>query len=78
MISPLPALVQLRCAEKHYRQLSGIRTDARVEIYSSAKNGSKVELLRAEDRGEVQLTDYGILRYPPVFQVSRYAAVALH
>ena len=75
VISPLPALVQLRCAEKHYRQLSGIRTDARVEIYSSAKNGSWN--FEAEDRGEVQLTDYGISGIP-VFQVSRYAAVALH
>lgn len=75
VITPLPALVQLRCAEKHYKQLSGIRTDGKVEIYSAEKNGPWK--LEAEDRGEVQLTDYGISGIP-VFQVSRYAAVALH
>lgn len=75
IITPLPALVQLRCAEKHYKQISGIRTDARVSIYTAGKDGAwKWE---TEDRGELQLTDYGISGIP-VFQVSRYASVALH
>lgn len=69
IILPLPALVQLRCQEKHYKQLAGIRTEAQVTLYSG-------KTLLAEDCGELQLTDYGISGIP-VFQVSRYAAVAL-
>lgn len=70
LIPPLPALVQLRCEEKHYRQLAGIRTEARVSLYVGEK-------LLAQDEGELQLTDYGISGIP-TFQISRYAAVALH
>lgn len=70
LIPPLPALVQLRCEEKHYRQLAGIRTEARVGLYVGGK-------LLAQDEGELQLTDYGISGIP-TFQISRYAAVALH
>lgn len=66
VIKPLPALVQLRCREKFYRQISGVRTDARVSVWSGGK-----EL--ASDQGELQLTDYGISGIP-VFQVSRFAA----
>ncbi|MFR3283795.1 MAG: hypothetical protein ACLTR6_05120 [Clostridium fessum] len=51
------------------KQLAGVRADASVILYS---DGRKL----AEDKGEVQLTDYGISGIP-VFQVSRFAARAL-
>ncbi len=98
IVTPLPALVQLRCAEKDYKQLAGVRTDAKIDLYvemSRAESaadrtkrvpaqGSSVDgsapdswRLAASDRGELQLTDYGISGIP-VFQVSRYASAALH
>ena len=69
IIKPLPALVQLRCREKFYKQISGVRTDGCVSL----RCGSE-ELAR--DQGEIQLTDYGISGIP-VFQVSRYASRAI-
>lgn len=69
IITPLPALVQLRCKEKHYKQLAGIRTEARLTL---SVDGSPV----AEETGELQLTDYGISGIP-TFQISRYGAVGL-
>ncbi len=70
LITPLPALVQLRCGEKHYKRLAGVRAEARVSLYGNGK-------FLASDQGELQLTDYGISGIP-TFQVSRYASVALH
>lgn len=35
IVTPLPALVQLRCGEKHYKQLAGIRTDAKITLFAS-------------------------------------------
>ena len=69
IIKPLPALVQLICSGREFKALAGIRTEAFVRIFDNGR-------LLAEDRGELQLTDYGISGIP-VFQVSRYAAVAL-
>lgn len=69
MIHPLPALVQLRCRETFFKQVSGVRADACVSIWADGK-----EL--ASDQGELQLTDYGISGIP-VFQVSRFASEAL-
>ncbi len=69
VIKPLPALVQLRCQGNMYRQMAGIRTDARVKLMAANE-------LLAQDRGELQLTDYGLSGIP-VFQVSRFAARAL-
>lgn len=69
VIKPLPALVQLRCRESFYKQIAGIRADAAVTLYGDGR-------ILASDRGEVQLTDYGISGIP-VFQVSRFAARAL-
>lgn len=69
VIKPLPALVQLRCQGTMYRQMAGIRTEARVKLMAEGE-------LLAEDRGELQLTDYGLSGIP-VFQVSRYASRAL-
>lgn len=69
IVKPLPALVQLRCRETFYRQLSGVRTDGAVSLWCDGK-----ELAR--DQGELQLTDYGISGIP-VFQVSRFASTAI-
>lgn len=69
IISPLPALVQLRCEGKHYKQLAGVRTEARLSLYTDKK-------LTAEETGELQLTDYGLSGIP-TFQISRFASVAL-
>ena len=51
------------------KKWSGVRMDGRVTVYSG-----KQEL--AADRGEIQLTDYGISGIP-VFQVSRFVSLAL-
>ena len=72
---PLPALVQLKCEGDFFKSIAGVRTDAKVSIYTAGKHGDRAVLL-AEDTGELQLTDYGISGIP-VFQVSRYAAEAL-
>ncbi len=69
IVKPLPALVQLRCQEKFFKQIAGVRADASVRLYSDGK-------MISEDRGEVQFTDYGISGIP-VFQISRYASKAL-
>ena len=72
---PLPALVQLKCQGDFFKGIAGVRTDAKVSIYTAGKHGDRAVLL-AEDTGELQLTDYGISGIP-VFQVSRFAAEAL-
>lgn len=69
VVKPLPALVQLRCQGTMYKQMAGIRTEAKVRL---AADG----IVLAEDQGELQLTDYGLSGIP-VFQISRFAAVAL-
>lgn len=70
ILTPLPALVQLCCQGGFFRSVAGVRTEASVSLYSGGQ-------LLASDRGELQLTDYGISGIP-VFQVSRYASQALH
>lgn len=69
IIKPLPALVQLRCQGKYYKQLAGIRTEVRLWLAAAGKK-------EAEEEGELQITDYGISGIP-VFQISRFAARAL-
>ncbi len=69
IVKPLPALVPLRCKEKFFEKLAGVRMDAKVELFLE-------DSLLASDRGEVQFTKTGISGIP-VFQVSRYAVRAL-
>ncbi len=52
-----------------YKQMAGIRTEARVRLQADG-------MTLASDRGELQITDYGLSGIP-IFQVSRYAARAL-
>ena len=70
-LSPVvPALVQLKGNGTYFKQLAGVRTQAKVSLFVNDKCIS-------EDTGELQLTNYGISGIP-VFQVSRYAAKGLY
>lgn len=65
IVEPLPALTALKSSFKHCKSISGVRCDGQVQVYVNSK-------LQAAERGEIQLTDYGISGIP-VFQISRYA-----
>lgn len=69
LIPVLPSLVQLRCRESFYKSISGVRVQGQVSILVDGE-------CIAKDRGEIQLTNYGISGIP-VFQVSGAAAEAL-
>ena len=60
----------LRCEEKFFKSIAGVRVQGTVSIWSENQ-------CLAKDTGELQLTNYGISGIP-VFQVSRYAAIALY
>lgn len=66
---PVPSLVQLKCQEKFFKELSGIRCECEVSfLIDGAAAGT--------EKGEVQFTDYGLSGIP-VFQFSGKAARAL-
>ncbi len=69
IVEPLPALVQLRCEGGFFKAVAGVRAQVDIVLYADGKPA-------ARDRGELQLTDYGISGIP-VFQISRVAARAL-
>ena len=69
LVPVVPALVQLRCREKLYRQVAGVRTHGKVTVFIDGKE-------TASDTGELQLTDYGISGIP-VFQLSAAVSEAL-
>lgn len=69
MFPVVPALTGLKCREGIYRLASGVRTQANIDLFVDHER-------MASDRGEIQLTDYGISGIP-VFQVSRYASYGL-
>lgn len=69
LLPVVPALVQLKGKGRFYKQVAGVRTQAKVSLYV---NG----VLEADNTGELQLTNYGISGIP-VFQVSRFAAKGL-
>lgn len=69
-LSPVvPALVQLKGKGNFWKQVAGVRTQAKVSLYVDQQ-------FVADDTGELQLTNYGISGIP-VFQISRYAAKGL-
>jgi len=70
LVPVLPALVPLQCKEDFYKHVAGVRVEGKVSLYVEQ------ELLIAEE-GELQLTNYGISGIP-VFQISRYAAIAIY
>ena len=61
-----PALVQVRCCEKFFPAIAGVRVKAGLTLIVNGK-------IAATEEGEVQLTDYGISGIP-VFQISRLIA----
>jgi hypothetical protein len=65
----VPALCGFYADGLDWKSIAGVRCDACVTVYVE---GEAV----ASDTGELQLTDYGISGIP-VFQVSRYASMAL-
>ncbi|MCD8299904.1 MAG: aminoacetone oxidase family FAD-binding enzyme [Clostridiales bacterium] len=69
IISPLPALVPLITIDRWLRNVAGVRCDAKVTLLVDGKAS-------AENIGELQL-NASQLSGIPVFQVSRYASIAL-
>lgn len=70
----VPALTGLYAIEKYFKAVSGVRVEGSIRIMAERKGGEPA--LLAQDRGELQLTDYGVSGIP-AFQVSRFAAQAL-
>ena len=70
LVPVLPSLVQLRCKEKFYKKVSGVRVNGKVTLLVDNRPA-------ASDTGEIQLTNYGISGIP-VFQISRYASIGLY
>ena len=63
IVNVVPALVQLICREDYLKAVAGVRTDAEITLISEGR-------CIAKERGELQLTDYGVSGIP-VFQISR-------
>ncbi|MBQ9990820.1 MAG: aminoacetone oxidase family FAD-binding enzyme [Lachnospiraceae bacterium] len=72
LVPVVPALVQLRADHDRevFKAIAGVRCEAKITLYIEGK-------MRARERGELQLTDYGISGIP-VFQLSRHAAYGFH
>lgn len=64
-----PALVQLRCSDKWFKTVSGVRTEGIVTLY---ENGKEI----AAEKGEILFAEYGLSGIP-VFQISRFAGASL-
>lgn len=63
-IPSVPALVQLRCQETDMlKGIAGVRADSEIRVFC---DGGEI----CRERGELQLTDYGISGIP-IFQLSR-------
>lgn len=69
IVRPVPALAALVCKEPFYKQVAGVRCDAELTLQVAGKEA-------ARERGELQLTDYGLSGIP-AFQLCRTAAYAL-
>ncbi len=68
IVTTVPALMALRCAGNFWKGVAGVRCDAGITLIA---DGTVYR-----ERGELQLTEYGISGIP-VFQLSREAAYAL-
>lgn len=69
LVPVVPALVQLKCREAQLKSVAGVRAEAEISLLVDKKEV-------ANERGELQLTDYGISGIV-VFQISRMASYAL-
>lgn len=65
----VPALCGLKCHGFDFKKASGVRCDA---VVSAIVKDTQV----CSERGELQLADYGVSGIP-IFQISRYASVAV-
>lgn len=63
LVPTVPALVQLKCRGDSWKSVAGVRAEASMRVLSDGR-------CVAKERGELQLTDYGLSGIP-VFQVSR-------
>ena len=69
LITPLPAIVQLKSNENFCKSVSGIKINGRADLFV---NGKQIK----QEYGEILFTDYG-LSGPPILQLSGYASRAL-
>lgn len=69
IISPIPAIVQLKLNYKNLKALSGIKFDGFAEIIIDNKTERR-------EFGEILFTDYGVSG-PPILQISRNASYAI-
>ncbi|CAB1255168.1 NAD(P)/FAD-dependent oxidoreductase [Clostridium sp. MT-14] len=69
IITPLPALVQLKLRYDHLRALSGVKFNGYVEILVDNE-------IQQREYGEILFTDYGISG-PPILEISRIASCNL-
>lgn len=74
IITPVPALVQLRGSDDFYKIVAGVRCEAALKLCVEDRNE---RITCQEEVGELQFTDYGISGIP-VFQLSRQAAYLLN
>lgn len=63
LVPTVPALVQLKCREDFFKSIAGVRAEAELTMMEKGE-------CAVRERGELQLTDYGISGIP-VFQMSR-------
>lgn len=63
LVPTVPALVQLKCREDFFKSIAGVRAEAELTMMEKGE-------CTVRERGELQLTDYGISGIP-VFQMSR-------
>lgn len=69
IVRPVPALAALVCKESFYKQVAGVRCEAALTLLVAGKE-------IGTERGELQLTDYGLSGIP-AFQLCRTASYAL-
>lgn len=69
LVPVVPALVQLRCKEDWLKSVAGVRQDAEAALFLDGKETGR-------ERGELQLTEYGISGIL-IFQLSRLAAYGI-
>lgn len=66
IIKPLPALVPLKCKGNYFSKWAGVRVEGQISLVVN-------KTVFCTERGELQLTDYGVSGIP-AFQISGKAA----
>ncbi len=74
IISPFPALVQLKLEGDFFKQVEGLKFTGTAEILQEHGEGHYKMTVR--DRGEILFTNYGVSG-PPILQISRKAGELL-